>query len=241
VERGGTLKLRHTIALLGAITAAAAAPAGAVTVRVEGKTKTLLKTTTVHLHSGWVTKGGAPTGACSAKSAAGALDVATHHRWSGTYYSSFSGYLVDSIFGEHYSASAKYYWAFFDNDVFASAGACAITPHAGDRILFAAVPLKDSADYVVLIKGAPRSARAGHAFKVSVLYVNAKGKKVPLAGARLAGTDFAATATKADGTATITPTKAGKLTLHATHKATQLGTHQYGYVRAASVTVHVTA
>jgi hypothetical protein len=83
------VKISSKIALLGAITAVAAAPAVAfgaqartVTVRVEGKARTLLMATPVRLGSGSVTKGGAPKGACSADSEAGALDVATHHRWS---------------------------------------------------------------------------------------------------------------------------------------------------------------
>ena len=70
--------------------------------------------------------------------------------------------------------------------------ACGLKPHAGDQILFAAVPSTDFGDYPIVITGAPRSARAGHPFKVKVDYVNALGKKVALSGARLTGTDFAA-------------------------------------------------
>ncbi len=239
-----TLKITHRIALLGAITALApatalAASAAAVTVRVEGKTKTLLPSTVVHLHSGWITKDGGKTGGCSARSAAGALDTASHHRWSGTYYSSPPGYLVNSIFGENYKTSTKEYWAFFVNNVFAMSGACAITPHGSDQIMFAAVSQKDYGDYALLITGAPRRAKAGHAFTVKVVYVSATGKKVALGGARLSGKDFAATSTGANGTATITPTKAGKLTLGATHVATKHKGHQYGFVRSAAVAVSV--
>jgi hypothetical protein len=239
------LQITHRIALLGAITALApatalAGSAGAVTVRVEGKSKTLLPTTVAHLHSGWITKAGAKAGQCSARSAAGALDTATHHRWNGTYDASFASYLINSIFGETYTgASAKYYWAFFVNNAYASSGACAVMPHGSDQIMFAAVSAKDYGDYALLITGAPRRAKAGHAFTVKVVYVSATGKKVALGGARLSGKDFAATSTGANGTATITPTKAGKLTLGATHVATKHKGHQYGFVRAAVVAVSV--
>ena len=248
MERGGNLPIKHKIALLGAIMAAVAAPAAAlgaahntVSVRVEGKAKTLVPATLVRERAGSITKGGAPTGACSSLSAAGALDQATHHHWSGTYYSSFSGYLVDSILGEKYSAKAKYYWEFFVDNVSASAGACTIKPHAGEQILFAAMPVADYGDYPLVITGAPHSAKSGHAFKVKVVYINALGKKVALSGARLTGTDFAAATTGANGTATITPLKSGKLTLRAEHSATKHAHHSYGYVRSPSLSLHVSA
>ena len=247
-----TLHIRHAIVLLGAITAVAAAPAAAagnssagtpVTVRVEGKSKTLLASTVVRLHSGSVTKDGAPKGACSTDSEAGALDAATHHRWAGKYYSEYHDYLIDSILGETYKASANYYWEVFADNVSAK-GACETAhPHRGEVFLFAAVPLADDAAYPLLITGAPTHAQAGKAFKVKVVYVNAKGKKVALGGARLSGSDFAAVTTSANGTATIKPTKAGTLTLRASHGATTAKVkgvpEKFGYVRAADVAVPV--
>jgi hypothetical protein len=228
--------------------AAVAAPAAAfgaanntITVRVEGKTRTLVPATLVHVHSGSVTKGKAPKGACPALSAAGALDQATHHRWSGTYYSSFSGYLIEAILGEKYGASAKYYWEFFVDNVSASMGACITKPHPGEQIMFAAVPVADAGDYPLVITGVPRSVRAGHAFAVKVAYVDATGKKRALSGARVSGSDFAAATTTAAGTVTITPLKSGKLTLVAQHGAIKRAGHSYGYVRSPSVSLHVGA
>ena len=238
--------MKHRIALLGAITTMLAGPAaafaaGGVGVRVEGQSKTLVAATTVHLHAGWITKGGLKKGGCSAKSAAGALDVATHHRWNGVHFKSFPGLLVDTILGVKYGATAKYYWGFFVNGVSASQGACAVRPHAGDQILFAAVPTTDSGDYTLVVTGAPKQATAGQAFTVKVDYVNAKGKRVALGGATLSGRDFAPAVTAADGTATITPTAAGKLVLGATHGSITQGKHTFGYVRAPQVAVSVGA
>ena len=236
-----TLQIRHRIALLGAITAAVAAPAtaSALTVRVEGKTKTLLRATRVHLRSGWVTQDGVKKGLCSARSAAGALDVATHHRWSGNFYASFSDYLVEGILGQKYGTKSTSFWGFFVNGVFAQSGVCAYKPHVGDKILFAAVSTTDTQDYTLVVTRAPHTATAGHAFTVKVDYVDAKGKKVPLSGARVSGTDFAAVTTAANGTARVTPIHTGTLTLGAWHAAAKRGTNTYGYVRAAKVTVHV--
>ena len=218
---------------------AAAAPASALTVRVEGKTKTLLKPTTVHLHSGWITKDGVKKGLCSARSAVGALDTATHHRWSGKFYSSFSDYLVEGILGERYGTKATSFWGFFVNGVFSQSGVCAYKPHARDQILFAVVSTTDTQDYTLVIARAPRSATAGHAFTVKVDYINAMGKKIPLRGARVSGSDFAPMTTGANGTATITPIKAGTLTLGASHAPRHQGATRFGYVRAAKVIVHV--
>jgi hypothetical protein len=247
VERGGNLPIKHKIALLGAITAAVAAPAAAlgaanhtVSVRVEGRSKTLLPAKLVHLHAGWITKGGVPTGACSSLSGAGALDAAARHRWSGSYSTSQADYFITKILGETHGGKTMF-WDIFVNNVAATTGACGIKTHAGGQILFAAVPSTDFGDYPIVITGAPHSAKSGHGFKVKVLYVNALGKKVALSGARLTGTDFAAVATNASGSATITPLKSGKLTLGAQHSATKRGGHSYGYVRSPSLSLHVSA
>jgi hypothetical protein len=227
------------MAAVAAPTAALAAQAHTVTVRVEGRTKTLLPATLVHLHSGSVTKGGAPKGACSENSEAGALDLATHHRWVGKFYAKYSDYLISSILGEKYSATAKYFWEVFADNVPAT-GACETKrPHAGEKLLFAAVPLADAAAYPLVISGAPKHATAGQAFKVKVDYVNGKGKMVALGGATLSGKDFTQVVTSANGTAAITPTKSGTLTLGASHADATKASERFGYIRSASVTLAV--
>jgi hypothetical protein len=130
------------IALVGAIVMAvalsgaalAATSAGpAVSVQIKTLTKTLKKVT-VHGEKGWITKGGTPRGKCSGKSAAGALDAATHGRWRGKYYSSVGGIFITSILGV--KPSGSHYWELVVNGKVSSKGACAVALHARDRLLF---------------------------------------------------------------------------------------------------------
>ena len=97
---------KTVIALLGAIVMAvagsgvalASTSAPSVTVQVKNGTKTLTNSV-VHGEKGWVTKGGTPKGKCPGSSAAGALDAATHGKWTGKYYASVGGIFVTSIDG----------------------------------------------------------------------------------------------------------------------------------------------
>jgi hypothetical protein len=223
---------RNILALAGAITALALAPATAaqaakVTVRVEGKTKTLLAPTVVKVGSGSVTKFGAPTGACPAASAQGALDTATHHSWIGTWSTTYGPqYFITSILGESYAKSKTYYWGIFVNNRYATTGACLIKLHPGDQLLFATEGM--SAEYPIAVI-APAHATIGHRFIVKVVAYNAKGKAKPLAGATVSINGHSGKTDK-QGTVPLTPSHAGTFTLLATHA---------GYIRAAPVTVRV--
>jgi Domain of unknown function (DUF4430) len=223
------MKSSRTIALGGACIALAVTPAVAlasgpttVSVRVEGKTRTLLAATTVSVPAGGsITKGGTPAGTCPAPSAAGALDAATHHRWGGTY-SSGLGIELTSILGETHSFTSSYYWSISVNDKYAQVGMCDLKLHKGDQLLFAAVPDKGT-EYPIVIS-APRHATVGHAIELKVAYANAKGIDKPLVGASIDGH-----VTNKQGVARVTAAKAGKLHLTAARA---------GYVRAeATVTV----
>ena len=129
------------IALLGAIVIALAASGAAlaagtgpaVTVQVKTLSKTL-KTAVVHGQTGWITKGGTPRGKCSASKAAGALNAATHGRWTGTYYKSVGGIFITSILGVKPTGSD--YWSFYVNGRSSSKGMCDIALHQGERLLF---------------------------------------------------------------------------------------------------------
>lgn len=129
-------------ALLGALlialcltSAALAAGSGpAVTVQIKTSTKTLLKPTTVHGEKGSITKGGTPHGKCPGTSAAGALDTATHGRWTGKYYASVGGIFVTSIDGVKPSGSS--FWEIVVNGKPSSQGICDIKLHSGERLLF---------------------------------------------------------------------------------------------------------
>lgn len=199
-----------------------------VTIRIEGKTKTLLASTDVKTHSGSITVGGAPKGACPAKSAQGALDVATDHKWSGKWYGKYDEYEIFTILGDHESGT-KYFWEIFVNNVAATAGACEIKLKPGDRLLFAAVSVKGVAYPTALI--APSHAVANQPFKVKVVYYNAKGKAKPLAGAVVSVKGHSAK-TGSNGTITLTGDSAGTYSISESKS---------GYVRAAPVTVHVTS
>ena len=130
------------VALLGAIVMAvvasgvalAAGSGPAVTVQIKSLTKTLLKPTTEHGQTGWITKGGTPHGKCSGASAAGALDAATHGKWTGTYYSSVGGIFVTSILGVKPTGSD--FWEIVVNGKPSNSGICAIKLHSGEKLLF---------------------------------------------------------------------------------------------------------
>jgi hypothetical protein len=228
---------KHVVALCGAILAvssfgtavALASPSTTttVTVRVEGRTHTLLGSKSVQLPaSGWVTKGGAPSGKCPAASAQGALDVATRGHWSGKWFGSLNAYEVFTILHDRESGKHSF-WEIFVNNVAATAGACEITPTPGDQLLFAVVPVKRT-EYPSAMHG-PVNALVGARFKVQVVYYNAAGKAKPLAKAHVTGGGFNLL-TNSRGSVTINPKKAGTLVLR---------TSPAGYIRAAPLTVNV--
>lgn len=233
------LHRKRIFALGGAILALSMAPAVAlaaggkgtpvksttVTVRIEGLGRTLLAPTQVQARSGgWITKGGTPTGKCSTATAAGALDVATHHRWNGKWYASVPGIFVSSILGA--APTGNDYWTIFVNNVSSSEGLCSLKLHRGEQLLFAVT----DGSQTPLVLSAPSSTTAGKAFKVTVDDVTANGKRKPVAGAHLTGTGVNAT-TNSHGIASITPAKAGTLVIKASHA---------GEIRSAPVSVSVT-
>ena len=114
--------------------AAFAGGSAAVTVRVEGLNRTLLKPTDAMTHAGSLTLFGAPSGKCSDASAAGALDAATHGKWTGKYFSSLSDIEVTSILGVKPPGSD--FWELFVNGKPASTGVCEVKLHAGQKLLF---------------------------------------------------------------------------------------------------------
>jgi Domain of unknown function (DUF4430) len=130
------------LALLGAIVMAVAASGAAfaagtgpaVTVQIRSLSKPLPKPTTEHGQKGWITKGGTPKGKCAGDTAAGALNVATHGKWTGTYYSSVPGIFVDSILGVRPKGSD--YWNVYVNGKSSSKGICDIKLKSGEKLLF---------------------------------------------------------------------------------------------------------
>ncbi|MGH2859821.1 MAG: DUF4430 domain-containing protein [Solirubrobacteraceae bacterium] len=195
-------------ALLLTPAASLAASPTTVSVRVEGLTRTLLPATRVRTHRGSITKAGAPKGTCPATNAAGALDVATHRDWTGSYDS--YGLSVVSILGESHPFSSSDYWSLFVNGRYAPAGICDLRLHRGDQLLFAAVPQKGT-EYPLAIS-APR--HAGHRFTVTVTAYGARGATRPLAGASV--TDGGVT--NRNGRTTVRVGHSGRVTLTASRR-----------------------
>jgi hypothetical protein len=196
-------------------------------VRVEGLQRTLLAPTVVKTHRGWITKGGTPTGACPAAGAAGALDLATRHRWNGTWSAKYQTLLLTSIKGERHGLTPAY-WSIWVNDSYAQSGICGITLHRGDRLLFAAVP--DTPQEFPIALHAPRTARAGKTFTVKSFWFGAGGRRKPLGGVRVRGGGID-TVTNSRGVAAVKLSHTGTVRLRATRR---------GYIRAAAVAVSVT-
>ena len=133
------MKKKTIVALLGALVLAVAAPISATAssghrVTVQIKLGKVLHTYHVSGERGWITKGGTPRGKCPGASAAGALDRATHGRWTGRYYRQYSDLLVSSILGV--KAHGGRYWWLYVNGRSASVGVCAVKLRAGEKLLF---------------------------------------------------------------------------------------------------------
>ncbi len=218
---GGAALAASLVVAPGAATASK--PAAPATIRIEGKAKTLLATTKAVGEAGSITKGGAPKGACPGDTAQGALDVATHHRWSGKWSNSYNEYEIFTILGDTESGT-KSFWEIFVNNVAATSGACEIKLRPGEQLLFAVVPSTGPFYYPSSLS-APTTANVDHAFTAKVVGYNAKGKAAPLAGAVVDGKK-----TNAHGLVQIVPNKKGTLKLQATRK---------GYIRSASAQVKV--
>jgi hypothetical protein len=134
VFKAGAIALATAgIAIAPSVASAAAAPA--VTVSIQGRTKTLLPATKVQTKAGSITRGGVAAGKCPATSAQGALNVATHGNWKGTWYASYREYFITGILGDS-ETSKKYYWSLVVNGKSSSKGACDVKLKNGDKVLF---------------------------------------------------------------------------------------------------------
>ncbi len=114
---------------------ASAASGTTVTVRVQGRHRTLLRSTRVTLAAGSVTRGGVAPGKCPARTAQGALNVATHGHWKGSWYASYREYYITTILGDR-ETSKHYYWGLYVNGKLASKGACDLKLKSGEQLLF---------------------------------------------------------------------------------------------------------
>lgn len=197
-----------------------------VTVRVEGLKKTRLLATSVRGRSGWITKGGTPKGQCSGKSAAGALDVATEGDWTGKWSAKYQALSVIGILGERHTFSSPNYWSVWVNNKYASSGVCGIALKKGERLLFAAEPIKTM--WYPSVLSAPHHATANQPFSVKLVGYTSSGRK-PLRGVKISGRGISPAKTNHSGVATITANHSGVLVLRASPK---------GFIRTEAL-VHV--
>ena len=203
------------VAAIAAASAGATAPAPTVTVRVEGTSSTLLLPTSVTLKAGNVDSDGVAGHTCSSLTAAGAIELATHGNWKGTWSKSLHGYFISAVDGLALPATGAEYWAFWVNDAPASQGICGYKPKPGDAILFFpdCYGKKCPPNEGVLGVKAPSTVTAGHPATVAVTaYSDAAGKPSPKAGATVSG-GGASAKTAAGGTATITFAHPGRFWL----------------------------
>ena len=203
------------VAAIAAASAGATAPAPAVTVRIEGTSSTLQLPTSVTLKPGNVDSDGVAGHTCSGLTAAGAIELATHGNWKGTWSKSLHGYFISAVDGLALPSTGAEYWAFWVNDAPASQGICGYKPKPDDSILFfpdcygKKCPPNDG----VLGVKAPATVTAGSPTRVTVTaYSDAAGKPNPKAGANVTGAGASAK-TAAGGAATITFTKPGRFWL----------------------------
>ncbi|HEY1776216.1 MAG TPA: DUF4430 domain-containing protein [Solirubrobacteraceae bacterium] len=200
---------------LSAGASSAAPSAKPITVRVEGTTKTLLASTAVALSSAAVVKDGKSADSCPGTTAAGALEVATHGNWRGTWSASYHSYFLTGIEGQSFPSTGATYWAFWVNDVPSSAGICSYHPKPGDSILFFpdCYGKKCPKSAGVLGVKAAATATVGQPFTLAVTaYGDAKGTPSDAAGANVAGGGASAT-TAASGAAKLTFAHSGHFTL----------------------------
>ncbi|MGC9220606.1 MAG: DUF4430 domain-containing protein [Solirubrobacteraceae bacterium] len=198
------------VSLAGTLAVVPAAAAVTVTVRVQGPRKTMLPTRKVVLPSGSITRGGAPAGACSAASAQGALAVATHGNWQGSWYSSYSEYFITEILGLPENGK-KYYWGLYVDNRFATSGACQEKLTRGASVVFAAVPAKGATEKLLGVNAAP--ARAGRPYRLRVVAYSAVGKAFPVAGATVKLDGQSVTTTRHGWTSKVTFRAAGVQTV----------------------------
>lgn len=203
------------VAAIVAASAGATAPAPTVTVRVEGTSSTLLLPASVTLKAGNVGSDGVAGHTCSGLTAAGALELATHGNWKGTWSKSLHGYFISAVGGLALPATGAEYWAFWVNNAPASQGICGYKPKPGDAILFFpdCYGKKCPPNGGVLGVKAPSTLTAGHPASVTVTaYSDAAGKPSPKPGATVTG-GGASARTAAGGVATITFATPGRFWL----------------------------
>jgi hypothetical protein len=195
--------------------ALAAGPA-TVTVRVEGATETKLPPTVVTTTTTPVVKDGNPEHGCAGTTAAGALELATHGSWNGTWFEGF-GYSVETILGESLPFSSGSFWNYWFDNKPSSVGVCEGEVSSGDSILFFPECFGECPPPPnPLGIEAPAVAEAGQPVTVTVTsYNHESGAPSPASHATVTFGE-SPTETDSSGHATLTFPRAGEFTVRAT-------------------------
>jgi hypothetical protein len=230
------LRLRSAGLAAGLLTLALAPPALAgpsVTIRVEGKAKTLAEEQRLATPDAQVPTS---TGSCNGNTALGALHQAVAGDWSGN--GSFGTEFVERIRDENYPLGATPDgWTFWVNNKEASVGPCDYTAQEGDEILYLVSRCEfdgttcANPPVLPLELRAPASASTAAPSELTVVRYDTQGNAAPVEGARVSGPGVDAT-TGADGKASVTFGQAGEITLKA---------EKPGLVRSAAEKVAVSA
>jgi hypothetical protein len=204
------MSIRRSLSLAGAacalvmmLSSSALAAGTTVSVRVEGAKHTLLAAKSVRTHSGAIKRYG---GSCPATRAIGALNIATKHRWGGSFSPSL-GYEITSILGERHRFSSPSFWEFFINNKPANFGVCGQRLRKGDRLLFAPAP--DSGTVFLSGLRGPRKAITNHSFRIRAVAYDNSGAASSLAGAKLTGAHQSVT-TNSGGFVTVEVNNSGR-------------------------------
>lgn len=219
--------------LIAAPAALAAGPAN-VTVRIEGKGKTMVERGPVRTTADPVSKGGNPP--CTGTSVAGALDKAVSGDWDGSYFA--PTYFVERIRDESYpSGATPDGWTYWVNHKEATEGMCSVELQEGDDVLFFVARCEwdgskcANKPVLPLELRAPASGSTTGPSQMTVVKYQPDGTANPVSGAHITGPGVDAT-TGAEGTASVSFGQAGNITLKA---------DEPGAVRSEAETVAVSA
>jgi predicted RNA-binding protein with TRAM domain len=206
-------------ALLMSAPAAFAADPFNVSIRVEGKAKTLVKERTVTLADAPVIKDGNPDHACNGQAAIGALNAGTGGDWSGTWYEGL-GYTADVIKSTN---PAPAYFELWVNHKLSSTGLCDSALKAGDDVLM----FVQDCEYVPALEGCkapvtPLGVRVAKTIKrgtvrtVKIVDYAADGKATAERGATVFVNGKKLGKTNKAGQIKVKGTKTGTATIYAT-------------------------
>jgi hypothetical protein len=211
------------VCVAGVIAAANALAGPTVTVRIEGESGTLLPQTVVTLNSP------EPVSDCPANSVAAAINLAVNGNWDHGESNGGAGNFTETILGEtHDFTHNSDTWAEWVNGKWGG-GICTDKLETdGDEVLMIAdhepEPFFSPTVWPLVAAGAPAAVQAGVPFAVQVSEIRTpagtfaeagQGTPTPVAGATVGGAGATSSSSDSSGTAMVTLTGAGNVTLRA--------------------------